>query len=684
MDALVGLDLTIRAGEFIALLGPSGCGKSTALNCLAGLLPLTHGAASGWTGGGSTRCRRRSAGSAWCSRTTRCSRTCRCAATSRSACRCAGCRGPRSTRGAPTRRSRLVQLEEHADKLPGQLSGGQQQRVAIARAVVLEPSLVLMDEPLSNLDAKLRLEMRTEIRRLHQSLGLTTVYVTHDQEEALSLADRLVVLRDGRVQQVGTPEELHDPPGELARRRLHGLPQPAASCDRRRRRPAGDGGGRAARDGGDGVRLRHARSAPLAAGDRGASPRSARRTSAGRRRAGRATGGRRTGSPATVESSSTRAGSSPSRCTTGAARRCTCAPTGGPAAAATRSRSPSTAERLLVLPGWTPGGARRPAADWWSGRCDQGDGAMTARPSERSARAPRDRGLRHRLAERGVDRRCCCSCPAVLFVVAAVRLPVLLRARAVVPAAGARAGRVSPTTPPSSRDAYQRDTIWITLGSRCRRRCSTCWPRCRSPTGCAGGSAASGCSPSLLVVPITLGTVLTAQGLLNFLGPAGWFNRVAAGARPGRRAGAAGEQLLGRVLLAGHHRLPVRVPADPVLPVGHRPDPGAGGGDARRRLVAAVPADHPAAAGARPGHHVLPDVRARVQRVPVGGPGRRPGRARPGCIVARRLPGRVRAVRLLAGLGHRDGDGRGRAAGHRRPCWPGGRCSTAGTTGGKG
>jgi putative spermidine/putrescine transport system ATP-binding protein len=107
---------------------------------------------------------------------------------------------------------RLVRLEEHASKLPGQLSGGQQQRVAIARAVVLEPSLVLMDEPLSNLDAKLRLEMRTEIRRLHQTLGLTTVYVTHDQEEALSLADRLVVLRQGRVQQVGTPEELHTTP----------------------------------------------------------------------------------------------------------------------------------------------------------------------------------------------------------------------------------------------------------------------------------------------------------------------------------------------------------------------------------------------------------------------------------------------------------------------------------------
>jgi len=106
----------------------------------------------------------------------------------------------------------LVQLGPHASKLPGQMSGGQQQRVAIARAVVLRPPLVLMDEPLSNLDAKLRLEMRTEIRRLHQSLGLTTLYVTHDQEEALSLADRLVVLRLGEVQQVGTPQELHEHP----------------------------------------------------------------------------------------------------------------------------------------------------------------------------------------------------------------------------------------------------------------------------------------------------------------------------------------------------------------------------------------------------------------------------------------------------------------------------------------
>ncbi|MFK3979250.1 ABC transporter ATP-binding protein [Micromonospora sp. NPDC050397] len=208
--ALEGLDLTIERGEFIALLGPSGCGKSTALNCLAGLLPLTRG--SIWSD--DTRLdtlppERRGFGMVFQSY----------ALFPHLSVRrniAFGLQMRRLPRAEVRRRTdeaiRLVRLEEHAGKLPGQLSGGQQQRVAIARAVVLEPALVLMDEPLSNLDAKLRLEMRTEIRRLHQSLGLTTVYVTHDQEEALSLADRLVVLRDGRVQQIGSPEELHTRP----------------------------------------------------------------------------------------------------------------------------------------------------------------------------------------------------------------------------------------------------------------------------------------------------------------------------------------------------------------------------------------------------------------------------------------------------------------------------------------
>ena len=147
----------------------------------------------------------------------------------------------------------LVRLGNQGEKLPGQLSGGQQQRVAIARAIVIEPPLVLMDEPLSNLDAKLRLEMRAEIRRIHNQLGSTTIYVTHDQDEALSLADRVVVLRDGRVRQVGTPEELYDSPRASRRRRVHGIPQPG----RRQRR--GARGGRAivdtARHPDDGARI---------------------------------------------------------------------------------------------------------------------------------------------------------------------------------------------------------------------------------------------------------------------------------------------------------------------------------------------------------------------------------------------------------------------------------------------
>ncbi|MFC6703748.1 ABC transporter ATP-binding protein [Flexivirga alba] len=208
--ALSGLDLTIKQGEFIALLGPSGCGKSTALNCIAGLLPLT---------GGRIMLddrqvdqlppEKRGFGMVF-------QNYALFPHLSVQKNIAFGLQMRKVPRAEIKRRVaeaiELVQLGPHAKKLPGQMSGGQQQRVAIARAVVLRPPLVLMDEPLSNLDAKLRLEMRTEIRRLHQSLGLTTIYVTHDQEEALSLADRLVVLRLGEVQQIGTPQQLHETP----------------------------------------------------------------------------------------------------------------------------------------------------------------------------------------------------------------------------------------------------------------------------------------------------------------------------------------------------------------------------------------------------------------------------------------------------------------------------------------
>ncbi|MET8044347.1 ABC transporter ATP-binding protein [Micromonospora sp. NPDC005215] len=204
------LNLTITGGEFVALLGPSGCGKSTALNCLAGLLPLTQG--SIWLDDQRVDTlppERRGFGMVFQNYALFPHLTVRGNVGF-------GLQMRRVGRVESHRRVdealRLVQLTDYADRLPGQLSGGQQQRVAIARAIVIEPRLVLMDEPLSNLDAALRLDMRTEIRRLHQSLGLTTVYVTHDQEEALSLADRLVVLREGVVQQVGTPQQLYGSP----------------------------------------------------------------------------------------------------------------------------------------------------------------------------------------------------------------------------------------------------------------------------------------------------------------------------------------------------------------------------------------------------------------------------------------------------------------------------------------
>ncbi|MFW6597771.1 ABC transporter ATP-binding protein [Propionibacteriaceae bacterium Y2011] len=209
-DALKGLDLTIESGEFIALLGPSGCGKSTALNCLAGLLPLTDGEILiDGKRVDTVPAEQRGFGMVFQNYALFPHMSVRRNIAFGLEMR----KLPKSEiKSRVDEGIELVKLQEHETKLPGQLSGGQQQRVAIARAVVLQPRLVLMDEPLSNLDAKLRLEMRGEIKRLHQSLGLTTVYVTHDQEEALSMADRLVVLREGRVQQVGTPHDLHTSP----------------------------------------------------------------------------------------------------------------------------------------------------------------------------------------------------------------------------------------------------------------------------------------------------------------------------------------------------------------------------------------------------------------------------------------------------------------------------------------
>ncbi|EIM24689.1 ABC transporter ATP-binding protein [Microvirga lotononidis] len=213
LNALRDVSLTIRRREFIALLGPSGCGKSTTLNCIAGLLPVTGGAI--WLDKSrvdTLRPEERGFGMVFQNYALFPHLNVR-----------QNIGFGLKMRGRPKAEIdrkvdealSLVRLQGQENKLPGQLSGGQQQRVAIARAIVIEPPLVLMDEPLSNLDAKLRLEMRAEIRRIHNELGATTIYVTHDQDEALSLADRIVVLRDGVVRQVGTPKELYEAPSHL-------------------------------------------------------------------------------------------------------------------------------------------------------------------------------------------------------------------------------------------------------------------------------------------------------------------------------------------------------------------------------------------------------------------------------------------------------------------------------------
>ena len=219
-NALSDMTLTIRRGEFIALLGPSGCGKSTALNCIAGLMPLSEGGI--WLDElriDTLPPEKRGFGMVFQNYAL---------FPHMSVARNIGfglrMRGvpPAEIAARVLRTLKLVQLMGQETKLPGQLSGGQQQRVAIARAIVIEPPLILMDEPLSNLDAKLRLETRSEIRRIHRELDRTTIYVTHDQDEALSLADRIVVIEEGRVQQVAAPPEVYSQPANLRVARFMG------------------------------------------------------------------------------------------------------------------------------------------------------------------------------------------------------------------------------------------------------------------------------------------------------------------------------------------------------------------------------------------------------------------------------------------------------------------------------
>jgi multiple sugar transport system ATP-binding protein len=212
-EAVRDMDLDIADGEFVILVGPSGCGKSTALRMIAGLEDITEGEL-------------------------------------RIGDEVVNDRAPKDRdiamvfqnyalyphmsvrqnmgfalqlRGAEkaeidqkvTEAARILDLEQHLDRKPSQLSGGQRQRVAMGRAIVRDPAAFLMDEPLSNLDAKLRVQMRTEVSRIQQRLGTTTVYVTHDQTEAMTLGDRVAVMRSGMLQQVGSPMELYNYPVNL-------------------------------------------------------------------------------------------------------------------------------------------------------------------------------------------------------------------------------------------------------------------------------------------------------------------------------------------------------------------------------------------------------------------------------------------------------------------------------------
>ncbi|MER3459775.1 MAG: polyamine ABC transporter ATP-binding protein [candidate division GAL15 bacterium] len=209
-----GLDVTVDDGEFVSLLGPSGCGKTTTLRIIAGFVRPTEGrvivegrvlSTPEWQ----VPPERRGMAmvfqsyAVWPHMTVfqnvayplRCRRVTR-----------------RELELRTRRALELVRLQQVADRYPGELSGGQQQRVALARALVGEPAVLLLDEPLSNLDARLREELRDEIAELQRRLGFTVLYVTHDQVEAMAMSDRVAVMREGQIEQIGSPQEVYEKP----------------------------------------------------------------------------------------------------------------------------------------------------------------------------------------------------------------------------------------------------------------------------------------------------------------------------------------------------------------------------------------------------------------------------------------------------------------------------------------
>ncbi|MDA7088312.1 ABC transporter ATP-binding protein [Pseudomonas sp. SA3-5] len=212
-DTLKNIEISIDSGEFLILVGPSGCGKSTLMNCIAGLEDISGGAIlvddqdiSGMSP------KDRDIAMVFQSYALYPTMTVHGNIAFGLKMRKMA---PAEIEAEVARVAKLLQIEHLLGRKPGQLSGGQQQRVAMGRALARRPKIYLFDEPLSNLDAKLRVEMRTEIKLMHQRLKTTTVYVTHDQIEAMTLGDKVAVMKDGIIQQFGTPRQIYNDPANL-------------------------------------------------------------------------------------------------------------------------------------------------------------------------------------------------------------------------------------------------------------------------------------------------------------------------------------------------------------------------------------------------------------------------------------------------------------------------------------
>ena len=240
--ALNGVSLDIREGEFFTLLGPSGCGKTTLLRMIAGFNSIEGGDFYfGEKRINDVAAHKRDIGMVFQNYAIFPHLTVR----ENVAYGLKARKTPKAEMNSRVDEAlELVQISHLADRKPNELSGGQQQRVALARAFVIEPSVLLMDEPLSNLDAKLRVQMRSVIKKLQRRLGITTIYVTHDQEEALAISDRIAVMKDGNIMQIGTPNEIYAKPQNPFVAGFIGVSNFLGSRGRRRRHCQGYHSGR--------------------------------------------------------------------------------------------------------------------------------------------------------------------------------------------------------------------------------------------------------------------------------------------------------------------------------------------------------------------------------------------------------------------------------------------------------